>query len=151
MHGSNLVKRKIVGREQWGYRSRQIPRQSGHFVWGKDLGFPRLGRRPLPLTERSSRQWKRGKTCHSEEILYFSLKCTVVTVISPAQSTSFIQLFAVWRYKICNWQRFETLHVGRTTSSQWETLNQPWHAQMINMSSHQLGNLKRAVYNFPGC
>lgn len=55
-HGSDLMNRRIVGRERRGYRSRQIPGQSGHFVWEKDLALSLLGSRSFLSSERSSRQ-----------------------------------------------------------------------------------------------
>lgn len=87
VHGSNLVNRKIVGREQWGYRSCQIPGQSGHFVWEKDLGFSRLGSHSFPSSERSSRQRNKTlkysaaamcKSCNSEVILYFFITVEIL-------------------------------------------------------------------------
>lgn len=78
VHGSDLMNRKIVGRELWGYHSCQIPGQSGHFVWGKDLALSRLGSHSFPLSERSSRQQnKASKDCvaavcksHNSKISY---------------------------------------------------------------------------------
>lgn len=78
-HGSDLMNGRIVGRERWGYRSCQIPGQSGHFVWGKDLALPLLGSHSSPLSERRSRQRNRTskdsvatawKSCISEVTLH---------------------------------------------------------------------------------
>ena len=84
------MNRKTVGREQWGYHSCQIPGQSGHFVWEKDLALSRLGSHlsvslphpPDPPSERSSRQRNETsresaaavwKCCYSKATLYFSI------------------------------------------------------------------------------
>lgn len=78
------MNRKTVGREQWGYHSCQIPGQSGHFVWEKDLALSRLGSHlSPPPSERRSRQRNKTsresaaaavwKSCYSKATLYFSI------------------------------------------------------------------------------
>lgn len=58
------MNRKTIGREGWSYHSCQIPGQSGHFVWGKDLALSRLGisRQRNKASENSVAVWKSCNT-----------------------------------------------------------------------------------------
>lgn len=75
VHGSDLVNRKIVGRERWGYHSCQIPGQSGHFVWGKDLALSQPDSHSIPL------EWKELKKAEQDLKRY---RCCSVQIQSNA-------------------------------------------------------------------
>lgn len=145
VHGSDLLNGEIVGRQWWGYHSCQIPGQSGHFVWEKDLALSRLGSHSFPSSERSSRL--RNKTsedfCNSKVTHYFFHYFHSFYVTAPTFSERH-GVFAHWAHshtlkihhvitpvinqKTCYFlqglenlsdggMRFETLKVKRDTSS----------------------------------
>lgn len=82
VHGSEPLKRELVGGEQQGYRSCQIPSQSGHFVWERDLAFNSLAVTHCVPSERNLR--RQNKVVGEKKkvsVQWLVMSCVLLTLI----------------------------------------------------------------------